>query len=100
MTLRDNDAGDVFNPATGVVTPGVPVDTPVTGIVYPVTRGRRGDGAETKKSQRVILSAEGLSVVPTVKHQLIVGGQTYEITNVNPLAPGGVDVIYELQVSL
>lgn len=98
MTLRDNEAGEAFDPDTGAVTGGVPVDYPVTGIVYPrAERGRAGSGERTV-TQRVILSAEGLSVVPTKSHQLVVGGAVYEVVSVAPLAPGGVAVVYELVV--
>ena len=101
MVLRDNEAGEQFNAATGVLTvAGTPVDHPCTGLVYPASKSKRGGGNETTLTQRVILSAEGITKVPTVSDQLVVGSQVYEIKNVAPLEPGGVAVIYELSVVL
>ena len=102
MTLRDNTVSETFDPATGVVTQGGPdyVDYPCLGITYPVAKGKRSGGNESVFTQKVILSAEGLGLVPTVSHQLVIGGRVYEISNVSPVEPGGVAVLYELSVVL
>lgn len=100
MTLRDNTVNEVYDPLTGALTQGSPVseDYPCRGIIYPITKGKNQDGGSVR-SQRAILSAEGLSVVPSPSHQLLVMGRIYEILSVNPLEPAGVVVIYELSVA-
>lgn len=51
-----------------------------------------------QNDKRVYLSTNGLSAVPETGNKLEVGGVRHEIISVSPLAPGGVDVRYELQV--
>lgn len=101
MYIRDNTVNETYNPATGVVTQGAPaaIDYPCTGLVYPLTKGKKSGGNEDNTTQRVVLSAEGLALAPEVKHQLIVNSKVYEIGSVTPLEPGGVVVLYELSVS-
>lgn len=101
LTLRDNDAGDTYNPATGAIIAGSAVDYPCVGIIYPSSKGRRPEGGiENALTLRAILSAEGLGTVPTTNQQLVASSQVYEIKSVSPLEPAGITVLYELSVAL
>lgn len=107
VVLREDRAGQVLNKATGAVTtPPTPVNHAGYAVASPVRRRRRGDAeAETTKLVGYVLSAikDDGSVMPEpspAAHVLVVGGVEYEIADVTPTAPGGIPVIYQLQVGL
>ncbi len=104
LTLREEDDAAVFDGATGFITSaGTPTDHAVTGII---TRFKLGDIDGTmvlRTDFKVLLSAvspvTGLPITPpTVNMILIDGADQYTIIDVVPLRPGGVDVIYTMQV--
>ena len=47
--------------------------------------------------RKILLSALGLAVVPTVEDTLTIGGDAWGVVNVKPLAPGTTVVLYEIQ---
>jgi len=60
---------------------------------------RERDGTLIQAHDRKFLvSTEGIDIVPTTEDALAVGTETYQIIDVKPLAPGGVAVMYTLQV--
>ena len=88
--------GIVFDAETGGSTGGTERSTLVRGLKYPVSR--RGKDEIGKDVLDVYLSASGLTDVPTLSHRLQVGSKTYDITDIEPLEPGGVVVMYQLRV--
>lgn len=96
MTLRKRTAG-VYNPATGAAAV-VDVDTPCTGATFDFpallidgTRVQAGD-------KKLLLSAEGLAVVPDTADQMIIGGEVFGIKAVQTIGPDGTVVVYRLQI--
>ena len=103
MTLRSR-TGETFNEATGFVTGGSDVNTSVVGILFPRKTKKRSDGSATTRLWTALISAvdaEGvaLAVPPTEDHKLVVGDEILEITEVMPLSPANIDVLYELTVA-
>ena len=47
--------------------------------------------------RKILLSALGLTVVPTVEDTLTIGGDVWGVVNVKPLSPGATVVLYEIQ---
>jgi len=97
MTLRVSSS-DTFDPDTGAVTVGPVKNYAVQGLIYPDRRGERRDPELATKTAKLLLSASGMTVIPTVSDRILVGTQEYEITGVTPLRPAGVTVIYDLDV--
>lgn len=79
-------------------TPGAPVTHTCTGCVLDYSVYERNDALIQAGDRKVLLSTDGLSVVPDPAHWITVGGQDMAIIKVAPLNPGGTTVLYELQV--
>jgi hypothetical protein len=79
-------------------TPGVPVvtDTAVT-ILSGNFRLDQIDGTLIQATDRLI-TMEARTVVPSPGDSLLIGGKDHEVIMVRPLDPGGVAVLYEVQV--
>lgn len=94
-----------FNSVTGGMTVGATVLQAVYGLVLSksnIEKGRGSDSDTEIKGQKlaVMISATGVSTPPSTDMWLVMSGIDYEILSVAPLAPGGVDVLYELAVRL
>lgn len=62
-------------------------------------RERAGAGGLIRGGdKKVLMSARNLEVAPDVSYRLVIGDQDHEIRSVDPLVPGGVAVMYTLQV--
>lgn len=48
--------------------------------------------------RRMLLALDDKTIVPTTAHTITAGGQEYSIQNVGTLAPGGIAIMYTLQV--
>jgi hypothetical protein len=90
-------AEGTYDPDTGAFTPGSDKTYAVRGLNGTYKKSRKGDITQAK-SRFVYLSASGLAVEPTPNHKLRVSGVDYEILDVEPLTPGGITVMYQLQV--
>lgn len=55
------------------------------------------DGVHSQE-RRVLIAATTLTQAPNVKCELVANGERWKIVSVVPLRPGGVDIIYTLQV--
>jgi hypothetical protein len=51
------------------------------------------------EDQRLLLSCDGLAIVPTTDDEVRMEGQIYRIKRVSPLAPDGQPLFYDLQVA-
>lgn len=93
--------GPVYDP-----TPGAPKDYPCTVVVrdfstYEVTAA---GGRVLTKDKKVILAKGNLPLDPSPAHKLLLGGVEHVIVGpdvglgIKTVAPGGVTVLYQLQV--
>jgi hypothetical protein len=78
-------------------TPSAPVEYLVT-VIDDAIRVRDQSGALTRETVRV-LTIGATGVVPAKADRVRVRGLEHEIMAVMPLAPGGVDLLYELEIS-
>lgn len=83
--------------------PELPWDLPATGAVeFSVTivdsgwRQVYGPGMVLRAAHMVTVAAEG--TVPAVGDTLTFKGLQHHILRVDPLAPGGVDLLYDIEV--
>lgn len=79
-------------------TPGSPTttDTPVKVISGTFQFGQI-DGTLIRSTDRKI-TVEAGQIAPTPEDKLVIGGVEHEIVAVMPLDPGGVALLYEIQV--
>ncbi len=75
-------------------TPGTPVEYDMT-VIDDQIRIRDAAGNLTGLTQRVLTVAYG-AVVPAKGDWLVVRGGRHRIGEVMPLAPGGIDLLYDL----
>lgn len=54
-------------------------------------------GMITRRARVLLLAAAG--VVPVKSDKVTLGSVTHEISEVRPLAPGGTDLVYEIEVA-
>lgn len=61
---------------------------------------REVDGQNILRTDRKAIVAAGPLglIVPTTADKLVIGGAAYSIMQVDPVAPAGVSVIYEMQL--
>lgn len=91
------ETGGTIDPATGVVTTAKTVTT-VTGNGAPIKfKNREVDGTVVKSSD-VKLILESVSPPPTQDWRATIKGVEYRVMEVDPVSPGGIDVIYILQL--
>lgn len=89
---RTTSSGDAWAPTQSTA------DTSCTALVaeYKI---RDRDGSRIQATdRRVLVKAGGLAVVPTSGDKFVLDSTAYDIVAVAPVAPGGVAVVYELQV--
>jgi hypothetical protein len=87
-------SGDPWNETAG--TPG---DHPVTVTVFDYTAQDRQGTAIQEFDKRVLMSAQGLEIMPSDSSDtLLIGEQEHAIISVKTLAPAGEAVMFELQV--
>lgn len=90
----------VYDPDTGGLTAGAEASHTVLGLFGAVRKARKGDDAIQLRSRYVYLSPSGMRVEPTPGHKIKYGDVEYEVLNVEVIAPGGVAVLYQLEVRL
>lgn len=73
-----------------------PTSTPIT-VIDDGVRDFFGPGGMLLRRARVLtIGATGL--VPTTADRIVVRGETHDIAEVRPTAPGGVDLLYEVEL--
>ncbi len=101
MILRSS-RGPTIDPDTGAITAAaVPVDTTVTGIFRFYSQDEiTGNDILSSDIQCLIGGAElnTAGIVPDPSMQLIAKGSTYNIVRITPTQPGGIAVLYRLQI--
>lgn len=76
--------------------PGDDIPHPVT-VVQTMLRESDIDGTVVQATDAAFLvSPEGLSVEPSLKHRLLVDGIKYQVVKVEPLKPGSVTMFWRV----
>jgi hypothetical protein len=91
---------DVIDPVTGGRTAGSASLLKVRVLNGDFNQSRKGGTEIHARSRSVYMSPVGVKVKPSVSHMLRVGGLDYQIMQVSTVDPGGVAVLYQLQVQL
>lgn len=96
VTIRRTTKG-TFDPSTGKNTPGA--TTNFTG--YAISSGYHAslvDGTRIKQGdQQFTVAASGLGCEPTTSDTLVDARQSWTIVSIQPVAPGGVALLYKIQ---
>lgn len=96
VTITTRTSGS-YSTSTGTAAQTTATTTANAAVFdYPLkdvdgTRILRGD-------KRVLLSAEGLTVVPDTTDRVTIGGVVHHVIDVQVVAPAGDAVLYKLQV--
>jgi len=97
LTIKRDIAG-VPDPITGLTTGESIESYPVTGVKLRY-KNTDIDGTLVKSGDlRVLLSVEGLTIVPVSTDTITISGIDWKIIDVKPLEPSDITVLYELQV--
>jgi hypothetical protein len=99
VTLKVPSAG-TFNAETGGFTAGAEASYTTVGVADAFFKSEKGGSNVKTKRLKVYLSPADLAVEPTTSHRIVVSGVEYDIVSVKPVAPGGIVVLYELDVVL
>lgn len=92
---------DVFDPATGKTTPGVPTSyvTKAVELGYEI-KDRDGTRVQANDRRFLLAALTDAGVVipkPSTAMRLTVGGASLAIVQVDPLEPGETALLYEVQ---
>lgn len=60
--------------------------------------GMQAGTAIEAQDRRFVVAVQGLDNAPTPADKLVIGSDVYQVVNVKPLEPGGVALLYDLQV--
>lgn len=100
-TLRQTTSS--YDPSTGEAILS-PVDTAVTVAVLPLPRGKDEFAPELIEASTNIvmmsaneIQAAGITITPNDK--VVIGGTVFDITDLTPIAPAGVVVVYKMFVA-
>ena len=105
MTLRSASSGDVYDPVTGVNTPGVDgaVDVPVFGVkIAPTVEYTQSIADGSVQARDMLIYMEPSVKYPNLEDVLVIEDATvieiWQIVNVQEIKPATVPVLYILQV--
>ena len=98
VSLVDTTSSDVFDVDSGTITEGANVSHPAYGLFTEYKSSELYYGDVLRGDMKMLLSSKNLAVVPTTSMYIEAGGHEYAILDVFPLNPGGVDVMYTLQL--
>jgi len=97
LTIKRSVSG-VTDPITGITTGGTVDLHTVTGVKLRF-KNTDIDGTLVKSGDlRILLSVEGLTVIPESTDTIMISGIDWKIIDVKPLEPAEIVVLYELQV--
>ena len=101
ITLVSQTA-DVIDPNSGdVTTPGTVTNTVTKGIMRFFSQDEVDDKNIKSGDAQVLLSAKDLAeagIVPDTDMRVVAGSVTYFVVRNTPTTPGGIDVLYRLQI--
>jgi len=91
LTLRKVTTDGTYDPATGSRSGEVTTDISILGYFYNYSLGLTGNNDEIVRGQRkLLISAQGLSVIPDDEDLILGNGDTVKVTSVTTLFSGGV----------
>ena len=103
LTIKYQD-NDSFNAVTGELTEGTDKKVDTYGL-YLETKNKRQNPLDASKdtllkeaARRVMVAAEGVTIVPEIDDLLEIANIDYVIKEVEPLNPGGIDLYWEVTV--
>jgi len=99
MTLVVPAVG-TYTEGTGAFTAGTDKTYAVQGLIGNYRKSRKGDTAVQSKTRYIYLSPSGMTVEPEAGNKLRIGSTDYEIVDVELVQPGGITVLYQLEVRL
>lgn len=100
MTLV-SEAAAVFDSDTGIKTPGTVTSTSVTGLMRFFSQDEINGKDILSGDVQALLSGKELAaagIEPDTTMRLIANGVTYNVVRNTPTMPGGIAVLYRLQV--
>lgn len=101
LTLTRRSAG-AYSPSTGATI--TETTQTVTGVILPFSQGLRKMGGTNivEGDMQLLLSAinttGGVLTPPVVDDRITAGSKIYTITDIAPLSPSGVDIMYECTI--
>lgn len=88
-----SETGDAHNPTRGSWT------SETITVVASDYREREIDGERVQADdRRFLVSTDGISAAPAIGDGLVLGSDGYLVVNVMPVAPGGVPLMWKIQV--
>ena len=102
VVLTNISAG-THDPVTGAITSQATTTQTVNAVVFEYTLRdsglQYGDGVQIEQGdKKVLISSADLTAAPTLKSKVTIAGTVWRVMNIKETSPGGVSVIYELQV--
>lgn len=97
VTLTDDEGTGQVDPDTGAWQAGTASSYPATAVIFPAKEVRRVGLAEGTDAVAFV-EADDLSVRPRVGWTLMLGGDVYQVLDVERLSPAGTDVMYTLML--
>jgi len=95
------ESGEVFDPDTGVKTAGTVVEVSFVGIMRFFSADEINNTTSKAGDCQVLASGKEFNdagVTPDTTMRIVSKGVTYFVVRITPTTPGGVDVLYRLQV--
>lgn len=89
-------AAGAYDPTTGAAAVTL-TDYTVTGAVFGFPDQNVNGTNILTGDKRILISAQGLTVVPQTNDFLLIEGVKHSIVNIKTLAPSGVPVLYTAQ---
>jgi hypothetical protein len=98
LMLLSITTADEYVPGSGV-SQGDPVEVSAMGVLLPFSRGLKAlpNSGIGSRDQQLLLGGD-IPVAPTLSTTIAIGGDIYNVIEVNPLAPKGVDLFYDCTV--
>jgi hypothetical protein len=88
----------VFDPATGMTTPGETVNFPCLGIIMDYERERVDGTAILASDKKALIDASSLETVPVAGDNLVTHDDILSVVHVYTTQPNETAFIYKLQV--
>lgn len=92
---RKGEAGasSPWNPAAAPET-----DFPITFVLTDYSMKDKSGSLVQMTDKKAYISTEGVSISPNAGDQLVTENELFSIVSINPLAPGGMTLLWEAQV--
>jgi len=101
ITLVSQTADVIDSDSGAITTPGTVTNTVTKGIMRFFSQDEVDDKNIKSGDAQVLLSAKDLAaadIVPDTDMRVIVGDDTYFVVRNTPTKPGGIAVLYRLQI--